>query len=971
MSIPQKLHGFVLQDTHEYKNSGFTGYLYQNEKFKCPFLYIRTDDTNNFFSVHFRTPEEDNTGISHMLEHLSLHGSEKYPIRRVFFELNKRSYSTFMNAFTASEFTVYPFGSTNQTDFLNDLDVYLDCVFHPKLSKVTFLSECHHLLFEDGDSNKPLIHGGVIYNEVVGSYSKQPVIFHQKVMENLYPDSPSRFDCGGTPSDIPKATYENVVHHHKQYYHPVNSFFYFYGNSSFPIDIIFQKISEVIDKFDVIESPYHPELYEMKPWSEPRKVIIDAPADEKTPLEDQHQTTITYVIDEKVSNDRLMCNLDFLVEILGQTNNSPLYQKLVLPGHVKGIVMALQPNKLYPTISITATGFLKEKTEEIEQMITDVFKNFVEETSEKVEQEILERLDCSYHSAKLSNKKVPDNLGLVLFNCFAEQWIHGANPLLLIDFDANLEVSYSDCKQPGFLKALCKRYLVDNNHCLFARLNPVPDYNDKLIEEEKKNLEEYKKSLTKDQIQEILDNMLKITEEQQEPQPIHLLPQIHRSDLSKLSDFKSVDETYNDMIDIFLNPTNGVVYAHVIVTADKCDIPNIWLLPLMNALNGSVGAGRFTEYELSMYTQRWVSSLTAHATINDALDGTKKPQLTIICASLDEDVDKLRDLMEIVSTETHWNNIEKVEIVVNQFRNFVGKLIVQAMDSINSVRAECLLNDETAIGEAVNGLTGFNNFYEFLTTKTVQEISDACETLYKQILTNGKIRGYIACSKEMKETAISAVESVIHKIQSVPKIEYTPFDYSKEVFEKVQKKKTFINIPIPTGAVALKKFCVKIDQLKASVCLTVVATILTNEALLDQVREKFGAYSASALFIPRTGVFTISTYRDSVPHKTYEKILEIIANINDYITDESVERAVVSFLSKTDTPQAPPTKGVDWDIAEITREYLQKRRDIYLSLTTDDVKEAAKYLTDGEFNVSIATSLSITEPPEGFQVFEI
>lgn len=971
MSVPKNLYGFVLQETCEYKDCGHTGYLYKNEKFGCPFLYIRTEDTNNFFSVHIRTPEEDNTGISHMLEHLSLRGSEKYPIRRVFFELNKRSYSTFMNAFTTSEYTVFPFSSTNQTDFLNILDVYLDCVYHPKLTEVSFLSECHHLLFEDGDPNKPLMHGGVVYNEVVGSYSKQATIFHQKVIENLYPDSPSRFDCGGTPSDIPKATYDSIVHHHQQYYHPVNSFFYFYGNKSFSMELVFQKVSEVIDQFKVIESPYHPELYQMKPWTEPRSITVDAPSDEKTPVEEQYQMMVSYVIDENCTNDILLCNLDFLVSMLGTTNNSPLYQSLVIPGLVKGVTMSLDTNTLYPAISVTATGYKKENSEKIEKIIFDVIQKFSEETSEKANEELFERIECYYHSIKLSNKKVPENFGLILFQGFAEQWIHGSNPLKLIDFNSNLEESYNCCKKEGYLRSLAKRFLVDNKHCLISRLNPVSGYNEKQIGDEKKQLQDLQKSLSETQIKQILDNMKKIEIDQSQPQPIHLLPQIHRSDLSKSSEFKKADFVYKDLIDVFLNPTDGVVYVTVFITVDKIDIPNLFLLPFMSIINNSVGAGQFDEYELTLFIQRWFLALDSQATFENSIDGKKTIRLMINAASLNEDLQKLNESMKMIALETRWNNSQKVEIIVNQSKFVLGKLLSESIDSINSTRAGALLNKENAFEEAVSGLIGLNKFYNFLNEKSVDEIIEACETLYKQILTNGTIRSCVACSEEMKDSVCSAVEDVILKIQSVQKIEYKPFDYSVEIFEKVKSKKTFFNWHVQTGAVALKKFCVKVDQVKTSVCLSILATILTNEAVLDQVREKLGAYSGHALFTPRTGVFAIWTYKDSVPTKSYKYLLEIIENINDYITDESVERAVVSFLSSADAPQSPPVKGLDFDISGITYDYLQKRRDVFLSATADDVKEAAKYLTDGEFNVSIAADSNLSEPPDGFDVINV
>lgn len=707
----------------------------------------------------------------------------------------------------------------------------------------------------------------------------------------------------------------------------------------------------------------------MKPWEEPRNVIIDAPADEKTPLEEQQQLSILYLIDEKATNDQLLSNLDNLVHILGKTNNCPLYQSLVLPGHVKVSFMNLNLSNLYPYIEITLIGFKKEKTEEIKKIVLEVIKKFCEDPSEKVEEE---RLDCYYHNLKLLNKKVPSNLGLILLHCFAHQWIHGANPLNLIDFDANLDKSINDCKQKGYLKSLAKRFLLDNKHCLFAQLNPVIGYNENLIEKEKKKLEEIKKNLTQEQVQEILNNMKRIAEEQQKEQPLYLLPQIHLSDISKINDFKSVDDVINDKINIFINPTNGVVYSRIVIVHEECDIPNLWLIQFLSVIvNKSIGAGRFNEYELSMYSERWVSSLSISIKIVEDVNCKKVIRITISCNCLNEDIDKLQELMKIISTETHWDNHEKIELIANQQKSVLGKIVINGMDTFNSIRAAATLDAQSAIEEAVYGLTGFNKFCDFITQKPVNEIAESCEKLYKQILTNGKITAYVSCGEKMKDKVVSAIDDVIKTIEKVPKFEYTPVNYSDEVFSKIKSKKFFLNLPIPTGTVSLKKLCVKGDKIKQTTCLSILARILSNEALLDEVRDKNGAYSGFAYFSPRTGVFSISTYRDTVPTKNYSAILEIIKNIDTYITDESVERAVVSYLSQIDAPKSPSIKGLYNAIQGITKERNQKRRDILFDATAADVKEAAKYLTVGDFDVSIATSSNVAEPPDGFEVVQI
>lgn len=356
MNPPKKVHDFVFKGMHKYNQLNMNGYLYQNEKFGCPFCYFTSDDTNNFFAVQIRTTPENNIGIPHMLEHLILFGSKKYQIRNIFQELGKRTYSTNINAETKANYTFFHFNSTNQIDLLNNLDVILDCVYHPSFSETNFMSECHHLRFKNGDPNESLIHSGVIYNEILDDFSYES----KKCMENLYPNTPIALEFGGSPEDIPKSTYDQVIKYHHKYYHPSNSFFFFYCNKNFPIEQIFEKITEIIDQFLVIESIFTTKIYQMEPWTNPKSIVIDSPSDEREDLDDQQLLYINYVINEPITNDDLMINLEDLVSILGHTNNSPLYQELVVPGHVHYIWMEFNDENYYPDIEITVEGFPEE-----------------------------------------------------------------------------------------------------------------------------------------------------------------------------------------------------------------------------------------------------------------------------------------------------------------------------------------------------------------------------------------------------------------------------------------------------------------------------------------------------------------------------------------------------------------------------------------------------------------------------------
>lgn len=238
-------HNFIFKEKRSYPEYNIEAFLYIHSIHGSPFIHIQTNDTHNFFATTFRTTCIDDTGSTHVLEHMSLHGSDHYPINSVFSELLKRSLATLLNAFTSIEWTAYPFSTTNSNDFFNILDVYLDASFHPQLNQIAFESECHHLEFESpNDTSSALHHSGVVYNEMVGSLSKPSDYFESLIRKNLYPDSLFRLEYGGYPPAIANLTLEQLKRMHDMYYHPSNALFFHYG--SFDLDKIMQKVDQVI-----------------------------------------------------------------------------------------------------------------------------------------------------------------------------------------------------------------------------------------------------------------------------------------------------------------------------------------------------------------------------------------------------------------------------------------------------------------------------------------------------------------------------------------------------------------------------------------------------------------------------------------------------------------------------------------------------------------------------------------------------
>lgn len=189
-------------------------------------IHISSQDTENAFGVIFKTIPSDSSGVAHILEHTALCGSEKFPVRDPFFSMLKRSLSTFMNALTASDWTMYPFSTQNKKDFYNLMDVYLDAAFFPKLDRLSFKQEGHRLEIKDSE----LTYKGVVYNEMKGAMSSPDQILVRSLMNALYPSTTYSNNSGGDPAAIPGLTYEQLTAFHRRHYHPGNAFFYTYGN---------------------------------------------------------------------------------------------------------------------------------------------------------------------------------------------------------------------------------------------------------------------------------------------------------------------------------------------------------------------------------------------------------------------------------------------------------------------------------------------------------------------------------------------------------------------------------------------------------------------------------------------------------------------------------------------------------------------------------------------------------------------
>ncbi|XP_053571650.1 presequence protease, mitochondrial [Bombina bombina] len=266
--VGERIHGFTVNEVTSVPDLFLTAVKLNHETTGAKYLHIAREDSNNLFSVQFRTTPMDSTGVPHILEHTVLCGSQKYPCRDPFFKMLNRSLSTFMNAFTASDYTMYPFSTQNPKDFQNLLSVYLDAVFFPCLRELDFWQEGWRLEHENPtDPNSPLIFKGIVFNEMKGAFTDNEKVFSQYLQNKLLPDHTYAVVSGGEPLNIPDLTWEQLRQFHATHYHPSNARFFTYGN--FPLEMHLKQIHEdALRKFERIDVNTAVPLQER--WRNPR-----------------------------------------------------------------------------------------------------------------------------------------------------------------------------------------------------------------------------------------------------------------------------------------------------------------------------------------------------------------------------------------------------------------------------------------------------------------------------------------------------------------------------------------------------------------------------------------------------------------------------------------------------------------------------------------------------------------------------
>ncbi|MGE5464834.1 MAG: insulinase family protein, partial [Syntrophothermus sp.] len=531
--------------------------LYVHKRTGARLLSVINDDENKVFSINFRTTPKDSTGVPHIMEHSVLNGSEKYPVKEPFVELLKGSLATFVNAMTYPDKTCYPVASQNVQDFYNLIDVYMDAVLHPLISEQTLMQEGWH--YEINDPNEPLSYKGVVFNEMKGAYSSPDGVLETRVIESLFPKHIYGVDSGGDPRHIPDLTYENFRSFWETYYHPSNSFIYFYGNDD--PDTRLKLMEGYLKGYKKKKVKSVVPL--ARPFKRPKKVEYPYDAGEDKDIENKHYLVVNWKLPD-TSDPVLNFSLRILGHILIGTPASPLRKALLDSGLGEDLAgIGLEADMRHILFSTGLKGTRKRHAKKIEKLIFDTLESLVRDGIDP------DTVAASMNTVEFrlrENNTGGYPVGLALMLRVLTTWIHDEDPFKLLAFEQPLnEIKRRLAEDPRYFEKLIRTHLLENVHRTVLRLKPDPELGRRFDEDEKARLAKIRESLNESQIAKFVETTQKLKLRQETPDPaeaLETLPVLKLEDLDKKNTSIPIEELeiqntkvlYHDLF------TNGIVY---------------------------------------------------------------------------------------------------------------------------------------------------------------------------------------------------------------------------------------------------------------------------------------------------------------------------------------------------------------------------------------------------------------------------
>ncbi|WP_119394584.1 insulinase family protein [Salinibius halmophilus] len=909
--------------------------------------HIAADFPENVFLVALRTVPTDSTGVAHVLEHTVLCGSQRYPVRDPFFLMSRRSLNSFMNAFTASDWTAYPFASEHQKDFDNLLDVYLDAVFFANIDERDFHQEGHHLAFDEAGQ---LTHQGVVYNEMLGAMQPVATQLWEKLSQALFPTSTYHFNSGGEPDQIAQLSYQQVKDFYQAHYHPSNAVFFTFGDRSV-VDIQDKIHCQALQHFQ--RSDKH---IEVKP-----EIRQNAPSHVTSYYATSDEEAGTHVVHGWLlpslnsAEDFLLAHL--LSDLLLDHSASPLRQRLenspygLAPSPMCGVEDSMRD-------ALFVYGLEGVKDGDI-QAAHDYLVTAMEEIIEQGFSD--EQVDAALHQLELMQREISGDgmpFGLQLIMQAMGAAIHRRDVFAMLDVAPALNALREHAKQPGWLASKLRDFTLNNFHKVTLTLKPDLKLGERTDQQRQQQLAQQLAQMSEQDKADIQQAQQALAERQTEVDDVDCLPKMTPEDVTPVA-HRLAPTWQENGSDYYHVGSNGISYRYAVKSVPHLDEGQRALVPLYAGILAEVGCGAHDYIAMQTRQASTVGSLGGGIQYRANPENNQQWQQLFSFGgkALARNTSGLEALITDYQLGVRFDEHQRIGEMLTQARlrreqSITNNGHVLAMTAASAAFSPVAAQSHEWSG--VNALAALRTL-EQQSKSSPQGLTEQLIALHKH-MQSGTQQLLLIDDEQGKTSLVSAKNEQ-------PWRDGKTLQLSSKIAYFTDTKVNF----------CARAFAGSHMTSADAAPLTVLAQVLKNGFLHTAIREKGGAYGGGASYDNGNGVFRFYSYRDPRLTATFDDFTRAIDWVlSADISQEKVNEGILSVISSLDKPLSPAGEAkVAYFNARFGRTYEQQdafRREI-LACTAEDLRRvASQYLTNSGQDVVICAA---DKQPHGFDGLKI
>ncbi len=940
MSI-KDLCAYELQKEEDLKGIKAKGYLLRHRKSGARVVYIENDDNNKVFSIGFRTPPSDSTGVPHIMEHSVLCGSKNFPAKDPFVELVKGSLNTFLNAMTYPDKTVYPVASCNDKDFQNLMHVYMDAVFYPNIYEHEEIFRQEGWSYQLDSAEDKLKYNGVVYNEMKGAFSSPEGVLDRVILNTLFPDTSYANESGGDPEVIPELTYEQFLDFHRKYYHPSNSYIYLYGDMDAEEKLNWLD-QEYLGKYD--REPVDSTICFQEPFAEIQEKFIPYSIASEESEEDN-----TYLSYNKVVGTSLDKELYLAFQILDyallSAPGAPLKKALTDAGIGKDIMGSYDNGIYQPIFSVIAKNANAEQKEEFIKVIEDVLKASVKNGIDtKAIEAGINYHEFRYREADFGNYPKGLMYGLQMM----DSWLYDdEKPFIHIEALDTFEFLKKQIGT-GYYESLIQNYLLDNPHGAIVIVTPEKGRTARMETELEEKLQEYKASLTAEEIETFVQKTHALEDYQSEPESeenLEKIPVLKREDISREIEPIINEELILAGVPVIFHEieTNGIGYVDVLFDMSSVEEEDLPYVGILQSVLGIIDTKHY-DYgtlfnEINVNTGGIGTSLELYNDVTNIREKAFKATFEIKGKALYGKLPVAFDMMREILMESKLDDGKRIREILAMLKS---RLLMKFQSSghVTAVlRAQSYASPAAKLKDMTNGIAFYEtvSYLEEHFEEEKEKLSEKLIDLSKKLFRGDNMMLSYTAAKEGLEDLEIMVEKLKNSLHTQVSEE------SRCVIHCEKKNEGFKTASKVQYVAKAGNF---IDQGVAYTgALQILKVIMSYDYLWQNIRVKGGAYGCMSNF-NRIGEGYFVSYRDPNLKRTldvYEGVVDYLKNFT--VSERDMTKYIIGTMSGIDQPMTPASKGdrsMNLYMNKVSAEMIREERNQILDAGQDDIRALYK-----------------------------